>query len=104
MGNKPGLQPGLVFSCHCASLKKADTSPEAIPQACALPSLLLTMGLQTFTYGVLSTLLSVQFMSDFTSLSIISSTAGDPSRDSCFAWMTEFDFVKGFSAVSVGLS
>ena len=49
-GNKPRLQPGLVFSCRCAPFKKADTSPEAIPQACVLPSPLLTMGLQTFTY------------------------------------------------------
>ena len=61
MGNKPGLQPGLVFSCRCAPFKKADTRPEAIPQACVLPSPLLTVGLQTFMYGVLSTLLSGQF-------------------------------------------
>lgn len=58
MGNKPGVQPGLVFSCRCASFRKADTSPEAVPQACALPCPLLTMELQTSTYGVLSTLLS----------------------------------------------
>ena len=58
MGNKPGVQPGLVFSCHCASFRKADASPEAVPQACALTSPLLAVGLQTSMYGVLSTLLS----------------------------------------------